>query len=161
MTGRKKVTAWTDGACKGNPGVGGYGVVLLHGGHRRELSGGFRLTTNNRMELTAAVEALRILKEPCDVVLHTDSRYIADAMEKGWARRWRANGWKRNKKGDRAQNPDLWEELLELCDRHAVQFRWVEGHAGITENERCDELSNEAVLHPRLPADPGYRPGSP
>lgn len=160
MTGRKKVTAWTDGACKGNPGVGGYGVVLLHGGYRRELSGGFRLTTNNRMELTAAIEALRILKEPCDVVLHTDSRYIADAMEKGWARRWRANGWKRNKKGDRALNPDLWEELLELCDRHTVRFRWVEGHAGITENERCDELSNKAVLHPRLPADSGYRPGA-
>ncbi len=155
---RKQVTIYTDGGCLGNPGPGGYGVVLLYKGSRKELSGGYRLTTNNRMELMAAIKGLEALKEPCAVTLYTDSRYLADAMTKGWARRWQANGWRRNRK-EKALNPDLWERLLALCGRHEVRFVWVKGHAGVRENERCDELSQKAARRPDLPADPGYRPG--
>jgi len=149
------IIIYTDGACSGNPGPGGYGVVLLANGHRKELTGGYRLTTNNRMELTAAIEGLRALKARCEVTLYTDSRYLADAVMKGWARRWRENGWKRNRK-DPALNPDLWERLLDLCDRHKVRFVWVQGHTGDTENERCDALSVEAALRDNLPPDSGY-----
>lgn len=156
MAERKKVTIYTDGACKGNPGVGGYGAVLLFGGQRKELSGGFSLTTNNRMELTAAITALQSLKEPCDVLLYTDSEYIVNSMSKGWAERWRRNGWKRNKH-DRAINPDLWGTLLDLCSVHSVTFEWVKGHAGDVENERCDALSNEAIASGDLKSDPGYK----
>lgn len=152
---RRKVIIYTDGACSGNPGPGGYGVVFLASGHRRELSGGRCLTTNNRMELTAAIEGLRALKTRCAVTLYTDSRYIADAVMKGWARKWRANGWMRNRK-DRALNPDLWERLLDLCERHDVTFAWVQGHSGNSENERCDLLSVEASRRDDLPPDPGY-----
>ncbi len=152
---RKRVTIYTDGGCLGNPGPGGYGVVLLYNGHRKELSGGYRLTTNNRMELLAAIKGLEALKEPCAVTLYTDSRYLADAMRKGWAKRWQANGWRRNRK-EKALNPDLWQRLLALCDRHEVEFVWVKGHAGVQENERCDALSQAAARQPDLPADPGY-----
>lgn len=153
----KDVTIYTDGACIGNPGPGGYGTVLLHGSHRKELSGGYRLTTNNRMELIAAIVGLRALTSACAVTLHTDSLYLRNAMVKGWAKRWRANGWKRNKK-DRALNPDLWEQLLDLCDRHRVKFVWVQGHAGDLENERCDQLAAASARRDNLPPDTGYEP---
>ncbi|MEM9595546.1 MAG: ribonuclease HI, partial [Acidobacteriota bacterium] len=116
----QKVTIYTDGGSKGNPGPGGYGVVLLYGEHRRELSGGFRQTTNNRMELLAAIEGLGALKRACEVTLYSDSRYVVDGMTKGWARRWRANGWRRNRAGDQALNADLWGRLLEVAERHRV-----------------------------------------
>lgn len=151
----KPVIIYTDGACIGNPGPGGYGVVLLYRNHRQELSGGFRLTTNNRMELTAAIVGLRALKTRCAVTLHTDSRYLVDAITKGWAERWRANGWWRNKK-ERALNPDLWEQLLDLCAWHQVKFVWVRGHAGDPENERCDQLARQAAQGPDLPPDEDY-----
>ncbi len=154
-TPKPQVTIYTDGACKGNPGPGGYGVILIAGNHRKELSGGYRRTTNNRMELLAAIVGLRTLKSPCTVTLHTDSKYVADALEKGWARKWRANGWMRTKT-DRALNPDLWEELLALCERHRVRVVWVRGHAGHEENERCDELAVTAARQRNLPPDSGY-----
>ena len=151
----KNVVIYTDGACTGNPGPGGYGVVLLYNDHRKELSGGFRLTTNNRMEMMAAVVGLQSLNQPCDVILHSDSKYLVDAMVQGWARKWQANGWKRNKK-EMAKNPDLWQQLLDLCDFHRVNFRWVKGHAGFAENERCDQLAVAASRAADLPVDPGY-----
>lgn len=140
---KREVVIHTDGGSSGNPGPGGWGAVLEYGEHRKELSGGYRLTTNNRMELTAAIRALEALKRPCEVTLYSDSRYVVDGVEKGWARRWRSNGWKRNKKGDRAINPDLWGRLLELAETHDVDFEWVRGHAGHDENERADELVRE------------------
>ena len=130
--------------------------MLRYGDHRRELSGGYRLTTNNRMELMAAIKALQALTRPIPVILHSDSRYLVDAMEKGWAKKWRANGWRRNKR-ERTLNPDLWETLLDLCTEHVVQFRWVRGHAGEAENERCDNLAMQAARQPDLPPDLGYR----
>lgn len=150
-----QVIIYTDGGSLGNPGPGGYAAVLLHKGHRKELSGGFRLTTNNRMELMAAIKGLEALKRPCSVTLYTDSRYLVDAMSKGWARRWRANGWRRSKR-EKALNPDLWERLLDLCDQHDVKFVWLRGHAGDPENERCDQLSQQAARQENLPPDPGY-----
>ncbi len=151
----KKVTIYTDGACLGNPGPGGYGVVLLYDAHRKELSGGFRLTTNNRMEIMAAVVGLTALKTRCRVTLYSDSQYVINAMTQGWVERWRANGWKRNRR-DQALNPDLWEQLLQLCRRHEVNFVWVRGHNENPENERCDELARLAAARPDLPPDPGY-----
>jgi ribonuclease HI len=151
----KNVTIYTDGGCLGNPGPGGYGVVLLYGGHRKELSGSYRLTTNNRMEIMAAIAGLQALKGRCTVTLYTDSQYLANAVMQGWAKRWRANGWKRNK-ADRALNPDLWQELLDLCDEHLVTVIWIRGHSGTPENERCDVLSREAAQRPDLPPDRGY-----
>lgn len=151
----KKVTIYTDGACIGNPGPGGYGVVLLYGNHRKEISGGFRSTTNNRMEIMASIAGLSALKPKCAVTLYTDSQYLADAVMKGWAKRWRANGWKRNKR-EKALNSDLWEKLLDLCEQHEVEFVWVRGHAGDPENERCDRLSMQAAQGKDLPADVGY-----
>ncbi len=153
----KKVTIYADGACLGNPGPGGYGVVLIYGENRKELSGGFRLTTNNRMELMAAITGLETVKGKCVVTLYTDSQYVVNAVEKGWARRWKANGWKRTKT-EKAQNPDLWERLLKACDGHEATFVWVRGHAGIPENERCDQLSKEAAQAGMLPEDTGYHP---
>ena len=155
MTEPKHVIIYTDGACIGNPGPGGYGVVLLYQNHRKELSGGFRKTTNNRMEIMAAIMGLEALREKCRVMLCSDSEYLVKAMSKGWVRRWRANGWKRNKK-DRALNPDLWERLLQLCEHHEVEFRWVMGHAGNAGNARCDELAVQAAQQPNLPIDGGY-----
>lgn len=155
MIDRKNITIFTDGACTGNPGPGGYGAVLIYGDSRKELSGGYRRTTNNRMELTAAIVALRILKEPCQVTLYSDSKYVVNAIAEGWAQRWRSNGWKRNKK-EKAVNPDLWQQLLSLNERHDVEFRWVRGHAGNAENERCDQLAVQAAQQPNLPIDEGY-----
>ena len=136
----KHVDIYTDGACRGNPGRGGWGAVLVFRGIEKELSGGDPMTTNNRMELTAAIEALRALKEPCEVTLTSDSKYLVDAITKGWAESWRAKGWK---KADRspALNPDLWEALLAELARHEVSFVWVKGHDGHPYNERCDRLA--------------------
>lgn len=136
----KKVTIYTDGACSGNPGPGGWGAVLICGGHRLEMSGGERQTTNNRMELVAAIEAMSRLNQPCEVELWSDSRYLVDGLEKGWARSWRSRGWKK-KDGSPALNPELWERLLELCETHDVTLRWVKGHAENRENNRCDEMA--------------------
>ena len=151
----ESVEIYTDGACKGNPGPGGYGVVLLSGGRRKELSGGFRKTTNNRMELLACVEGLRSLKRPCSVVLTSDSKYVVEAMRKGGAKRWRSNGWKLSP-SKQAKNSDLWKLLLDLCGEHAVSFKWVEGHSGHPENECCDVLAVAAAQQKELPADPGF-----
>lgn len=148
----KQVTIYTDGACHGNPGPGGYGVVLIYGENRKELSGGFSNTTNNRMEMMAAIRALEALKGRCKVTLYSDSRYLIDAIMLGWVKRWKANGWMRNKK-EPALNVDLWERLLSLIEKHEVEFHWVRGHAGNPENERCDALANEAARKPDLPPD--------
>ena len=136
----KKVTVYTDGACRGNPGKGGWGAVLVYRGVERELSGGERETTNNRMELSAAIYALAALKEPCEVELVTDSKYLADAVTKGWLTGWRARSWRRadNKP---VLNPDLWERLYLLLEKHSVTVTWVKGHAGHPYNERCDALA--------------------
>ncbi len=155
MNDLPRVTVHTDGSAIGNPGPGGYGVVMSSGDHRKELSGGYRLTTNNRMEILACIVALEALKQPCRVTLHSDSRYVVDAMAKGWARKWQANGWMRNKK-ERALNPDLWQRLLALAAEHDVDFRWVRGHAGVVENERADRLAVSAAQGPNLPPDEPY-----
>lgn len=152
---KSQVVLFTDGACSGNPGRGGYGVLLLHGPHRKELSGGFRKTTNNRMELLAVIEGLKSLKRSCKVAVYTDSNYIVQAINKGWAQRWRANGWMRNKK-DKAENPDLWVQLLALCDIHDVAFNWVRGHAGHPENELVDGLAVAAAQDTDLAIDELY-----
>ena len=136
----KSVTIYTDGACSGNPGPGGWGAVLRYGKVEKELSGGAAETTNNRMELTAVIEALRALKEPCRVDLWSDSKYVVDALEKGWAVSWRKNGWRKADKKP-ALNPDLWTELLDLCEVHQVTCHWVKGHAENEYNNRCDELA--------------------
>ena len=136
----KQVTIYTDGACSGNPGPGGWGAILMYGQHRRELSGGEANTTNNRMELTAVIQALSLLKEPCIVDLWSDSKYVIDGLSKGWAKGWRARGWKKSD-GKPALNPDLWERLLNLLAIHDTEFFWIKGHAGHAENERCDALA--------------------
>lgn len=136
----KKVLIFTDGACSGNPGPGGWGAVLRYGSTEKELSGGEAQTTNNRMELTACIEALKALKEPCDVTLTTDSQYVANGITKGWAESWRKNDWKKADKKP-ALNSDLWQELLELINKHTVEIIWIKGHAGHPENERCDRLA--------------------
>lgn len=151
----KHVEIYTDGACAGNPGPGGYGAVLKWGEKRREISGGFRRTTNNRMELMAAIAGLEALRYPCRVSLYTDSRYVANGIEKGWAKRWRANGWMRGPDAP-AVNPDLWARLLDLCETHSVTFVWVKGHAGHVENECCDRLSVAAAGRDALPIDEAY-----
>lgn len=139
---QKHVEIFTDGACSGNPGPGGWGAVLKYNGHVKELSGGERDTTNNRMELTAVIKSLETLKEPCLVTLTTDSKYVCDGINKGWAASWQKNGWRKADKKP-ALNPDLWEQLLNLLNVHTVEFKWVKGHAGHPENERCDHLAVE------------------
>ena len=136
----KTVTIYTDGACSGNPGPGGWGIILMYGPHRKELSGGEGQTTNNRMELTGVITALEALKEPCAVELYSDSKYVIDGLEKGWAKGWRARGWIKSDKKP-ALNPDLWGKLLDLCDYHKVNLHWVKGHAENEYNNRCDELA--------------------
>ena len=140
----KQIEIFTDGACSGNPGPGGYGASLRYGKHEREISQGFAETTNNRMELTAAIEALKLLKEPCEVTLFTDSQYLVNGINKGWAKKWKANGWMRNKK-EKALNSELWDQLLTLCAQHKITFVWLKGHAGHPENERCDRLAVAAA----------------
>ena len=136
----KQVTIYTDGACSGNPGPGGWGAILKYGGAEKELSGGEAETTNNRMELLGVIHALQALKEPCVVELWSDSRYVVDALEKGWAQSWRARGWRRADKKP-ALNPDLWEILLPLTEQHEVHCHWVKGHAENEFNNRCDALA--------------------
>ncbi|MEE5993787.1 MAG: ribonuclease HI [Oscillospiraceae bacterium] len=136
----KQVEIFTDGACSGNPGAGGWGTVLRFGEHEKELSGGEAHTTNNRMELTAVIEGLKALKEPCQVTLTTDSKYVCDSVVKKWVYGWKKKGWKKSD-GKPALNVDLWEQLLPLLEKHQVTFVWVKGHAGHPENERCDRLA--------------------
>lgn len=138
----KHVDIYTDGACRGNPGNGGWGAILVYNGIEKELSGGEKMTTNNRMELTAAICALEALKEPCEVTLCSDSKYMIDSITKGWTESWRAKGWKKSDKSP-ALNPDLWEKLLSLLEKHEVSFIWVRGHNGHDYNERCDKLATE------------------
>ena len=138
----KKIELFTDGACSGNPGPGGWGAILRYNGHEKELCGGEAETTNNRMELTAVIEGLCALKEPCEIELFTDSKYVCDTVAKRWVYSWKANGWKKADKKP-ALNVDLWEKLLELLDTHKVNFNWIKGHAGHPENERCDTLAVE------------------
>lgn len=140
----KHVEIYTDGACHGNPGPGGYGVILRFAGKEKELSGGCASTTNNRMELLGAVTGLSALRERCAVTLYSDSQYLVNGVEKGWAKKWRQNGWMRTKT-EPALNADLWEQLLNLLDRHEVKLLWVRGHAGHPENERCDALATAAA----------------
>ena len=151
----ERIEVYTDGGALNNPGPGGWGAVILDDEPPTELSGGFRRTTNNRMELTAAIMALAYFTAPSAVRLHTDSRYLVDGITKGWARRWRSNGWMRTKT-EPAVNPDLWAELLDQCDRHDVVFVWVKGHAGVEYNERCDQLVREMSARRGLPPDKGY-----
>ena len=141
----KQVEIFTDGACSGNPGPGGWGAVLCYGSAEKELSGGAADTTNNRMELSAVIAALSALKEPCKVTLTSDSKYVIDAVTKGWAKKWQANGWVKSDKKP-ALNADLWEKLLTLLEKHDVRFVWVKGHAGHPENERCDRLAVEQSM---------------
>ena len=136
----KQVIIYTDGACSGNPGPGGWGAVLLYGRHKKEISGGAAETTNNRMELTAVIRALAILKEPCRVDLYSDSKYVIDALEKGWAWGWKRKGWVKSDKKP-ALNPDLWEALLGLVQKHELTYHWVKGHAENPYNNRCDEMA--------------------
>lgn len=149
------IIIYTDGACTGNPGKGGYGAVIIDGDRREELSAGYKLTTNNRMEMMGAIAALESLKSNSKVKLHSDSKYIVDAVVKGWAKKWQANGWRRNAK-EMAKNPDLWQELLDLCKIHDVEFVWVKAHAGIAENEKCDRLAVAAAHGSNLITDQGY-----
>ena len=136
----KTVTLYTDGACSGNPGPGGWGCILEYNGVEKELSGGEMETTNNRMELTAVIEGLQALNQSCIVELYSDSKYVIDALQKGWAAQWRAKGWKKADKKP-ALNPDLWEILLELTEKHEMRYHWVKGHAENPKNNRCDELA--------------------
>lgn len=154
----KRVDAYTDGACSGNPGPGGYAVILRWNSHEREISKGFRRTTNNRMEIRAVIAALESLTEPCELVVHSDSQYVVNAIQQGWAKKWRANGWMRNRK-EEALNPDLWGRLLDLLERsgHKVRFVWVRGHSGHDENERADQLAVAACSGADLEVDSGYR----
>ena len=146
-----EITVYTDGAASGNPGRGGYGAVLLYGKHRLEKSGGYRLTTNNRMELMAVIVGLEALKIPqSKVVVYTDSKYVANAVEKGWLFKWEATAFKKKK------NPDLWLRFLKVYRRHSVRFVWIKGHSNIAENERCDRLAVEASLASELMEDTGY-----
>lgn len=150
----KQVTIYTDGSCLGNPGPGGWAAVLRYGTHEKELVGAEPLTTNNRMELQAAVEALKVLKTPCEVELHSDSSYMVDAFKKRWVDRWQANGWRTAQK-EPVKNPDLWALLVDLAEKHTVTFCYVRGHAGHPENERCDRLAREAAA--RIKASNGGR----
>ena len=145
----------TDGACLGNPGPGGYGSILHWNGKEKELSGGFALTTNNRMEILAVIKALEELTEPCQVKVVTDSMYVRDAIEKRWIANWKRNGWRTAAKTP-VKNRDLWMRLDELNAKHQVKFEWVRGHAGHPENERCDELARRAAQGRGLPKDEGY-----
>jgi ribonuclease HI len=156
----KRVTIHTDGACKGNPGPGAYGAVLVCGRHRKEISAGFRLTTNNRMELRAAIAALESLSEPCEVELHSDSKYLVHAIRERWLDGWQRRGWMTSDRKP-VKNQDLWRELLAAMAPHRIHWHWVKGHAGHRENERCDELANLAVTARHLPDDAGFTDSPP
>ncbi|WP_176011977.1 ribonuclease HI [Victivallis sp. Marseille-Q1083] len=151
----KQVTVYTDGACRGNPGRGGYGVVLKYGRHRKELSAGFRRTTNNRMELLAAVVALESLKEPCAVTLYSDSRYLVNAVTRHWLQFWQRNGWKKADKQP-VVNVDLWQRYLAAAAPHRLELLWLKGHAGQLENTRCDQLATRAADGGEWNEDDGF-----
>ena len=153
-----EIRIFTDGACSGNPGPGGYGAVLVSGTHRKELARGFRKTTNNRMELLAVIDGLKSLKSRRRGEIWSDSKYVVEAIEKGWARKWRDNGWRKADKKP-ALNPDLWQELLALLDMHQVKFLWLRGHDGHPENERADQLAVTALRGPELQIDRVYEAG--
>ncbi len=150
----KEVRIYTDGACSGNPGPGGYGAILVHGETRKEISGGFRKTTNNRMEMMAMICALEAIKTPCKVTIYSDSRYLVDSVQKGWVCNWQDKGWRKSDKKPVA-NIDLWKRLLPLLEKYDVSLSWVEGHAGHPENERCDELAVAASHAGNLLSDDG------
>jgi ribonuclease HI len=150
-----RIVIYTDGSSLGNPGPGGYGAVIAFPDGDRELSGGYRCTTNNRMELLACIVGLEQLETDAAVTLYSDSRYVVDGMTKGWARAWKRNNWKKSS-GEKALNVDLWQRLVDLCERHDVDFIWVKGHAGNPGNERCDRLASQAATLPDLPVDAGY-----
>jgi ribonuclease HI len=153
----KRVIIHTDGACKGNPGPGAYGAVLVCGRHRKELSAAYRLTTNNRMELRAAIAALGLLTEPCEVEVHSDSKYLVHAITRKWLTGWQRRGWLTSDKKP-VKNRDLWLLLMAAMTPHRIQWQWVKGHAGHAENERCDELANLAVAGKHLLEDAGFAP---
>ncbi|MBS1913204.1 MAG: ribonuclease HI [Bacteroidetes bacterium] len=160
MAEQSDVTIYTDGACSGNPGPGGYGVVLLAGGKRLELSEGYRRTTNNRMELLAVIAALERLNRPCAVRLYSDSQYVVDSVTKRWVYSWQRNNWRKADKKP-ALNVDLWKRLLPLLEKHTVEFKWVRGHNNNVENERCDELAVAASFGTDLKVDEGFAPAVP
>ena len=151
----KKIIIYTDGACSGNPGPGGFGVVIIYGNIRRELFGGFKNTTNNRMEVLAVTKSLEILKQPCEVDLYSDSKYVVDAIRKGWLKNWQKNNWCRSD-SKKVLNVDLWQRLSELLAIHNVNFIWVKGHNDNKENERCDFLARKAIGSDNLKVDVGY-----
>ena len=152
----KKVVIYTDGACLGNPGPGGYAAILEYDKRKKEISGGYKSTTNNRMEIMAAIAGLEALKDVCEVTIWSDSEYLVNAMNKGWAMKWKAYNWKLSNK-KRAANIDLWDRLLKLCEIHNVNFKWVKGHSENSKNERCDELANKAANGNQLLEDTGYK----
>ena len=151
----ERIEIYSDGGCSKNPGPGGYGVVIIHDGKRRELSGGYARTTNNRMELMGCIKGLEALEEHCAVTVISDSQYVVNGIAKGWAKAWKKNNWKR-RTGERAENSDLWARLLVLCEKHDVRFQWVRGHNGNPENERCDCLAVAMTGKDDLPPDHGY-----
>ncbi len=155
MARTKSIEIYTDGACSGNPGPGGYGVILVYKNHRKEFSGGYRRTTNNRMELMALIAALTALKEPCILTIHTDSKYLMSAFQKNWISKWKSNGWKTSSKDD-VQNQDLWKRLDALLHPHQFSFKWVKGHADNVENNRCDELAVAAARNGATRVDAEY-----
>ena len=152
---KPEVEIYTDGAAEPNPGKGGYGVVLLYGKHRKELSEGFELSTNNRMELLAVIVGLETLKKPCHVTVYSDSRYVVDAVERGSVFRWERKNWMRTKT-EKVKNPDLWKRFLQVYKKHTITLEWVKGHDGIQENERCDQLAVEAAKSDNKQIDEGY-----
>lgn len=151
----KEVHIYTDGACKGNPGPGGYGVILKYKEHRKELSGGFARTTNNRMEIFAAITGLEALNEPCLVQLYSDSKYLVHAFTKGWLKSWQTHGWRKSDKTS-VLNQDIWQRLLKAAEPHQLELHWVKGHANNPMNNRCDELATSAASGNMLPPDPGF-----
>lgn len=151
----KRIIIYTDGACTGNPGPGGFGAVILDGANRKEISGGFKRTTNNRMELLAVIEGLKLLKNGAEVVVYSDSKYVVDAINKGWLKKWAANRWMRNKR-DKAENSDLWKQVHKLLSKYKVEMRWVKGHAGNIENEVSDRLATAAAKGKNLKVDKGF-----
>ena len=155
---RPQITIYTDGAARGNPGPGGYGIVLLSGEFRKEMSDGYKHTTNNRMELMACIVALKSIKPGASVLVHSDSQYVVNGITKGWAAKWRAQGWMRNK-NDAAENYDLWQELLDACAPLNVRFVWVKGHAGNEENECCDQLATQALSAAHSARDKNFETG--
>lgn len=147
---------WADGSCVKNPGPGGYGIIFKYQEHKWEKAGGFRCTTNNRMEITGVLVALESLPAKCKVIVFSDSQYVVNSMTKGWAKRWKSEGWIK-KGGKKVPNADLWQKMLNLCAKHKVEFKWVKGHDGSPENERCDQMAQFAARQPNLPEDKGYK----